>query len=212
MKKDLKLVFLGPQGSGKGTQAKMFAKKYGYKTFGMGDLLREVAEKDSELGKKVDEILDAGDLVPNEITFDIIKAKMSELEVGGFIMEGFPRNLEQATVFDALVDLDAVVEFSLPEEESLNRLLYRLVCPNGHIYNEKTLKPKMEGKCDVDGLFLTRRDDDTEESIRNRLKIYHTDTRQVLDHYQKINKLVTVDGEQKIEMVALELEEKLSEL
>lgn len=188
-------------------------EKYDYAVLGMGKMLRTVADQGGELGEKIKVILDKGDLVPNELTIDILKQHLATLKEGqGFILDGFPRNHGQVQDMKKVMELDAVVVFNIGQQEALNRTLYRLICPEGHIYNSKTNPSKQPDVCDVDGLKLTKRDDDEEQAILNRLKIYHTETAEVLDYYRQSHKLIDIDGEQPIAKVFEDLEKELSKL
>jgi len=213
MRKDLKLAFLGPQGSGKGTQATLLARSYDYKILGMGAILREVAEEDTARGRQVNALIDKGQLVPNEITFEILKEYIDRLDPEqGLLFDGFPRNIGQAKFLDQMLVLDAVVEIAIDKQTALERLLFRLSCPAGHIYNLKTHPPKRVGICDVDGKPLEKRDDDIESAVKKRLEIYFSDTAQVIEHYQALDRLIRIDGLGSIKEVSRQLEDKLSKL
>lgn len=213
MRQDLKLAFMGPQGSGKGTQAEMLAKEFNYQLLGMGSMLREVAAKGDEFGNKIDAILDKGDLVPTELTIQVLQKKLEQQEAGqGFVIDGFPRSMDQVEAIEGLVDFDRIVIFEISDQESLDRLLSRYMCQRGHIYNIKTDPPKQPGKCDIDGTELTQRDDDNETAIRNRLAIYRQETRQVIDYYKQMNKLIEINGQQSIDKVYEDLKQELFNL
>ncbi|MBT6689811.1 nucleoside monophosphate kinase [archaeon] len=193
----MKLIFVGPQGSGKGTQAKRIARKFGLCHISTGDLLREV---DGELKTEVDKIMSRGDLVSDELIVRILKEKLESDECkSGFILDGFPRNVAQVEELAKITEIDRVVEIAISDEESVRRISGRRGCGKcGAIYNIATApKPKVEGVCDDCGGELIQRKDDNEEALRERLKVYHEDTESILERYTSVR----VDGEQSIEKV-----------
>jgi adenylate kinase len=195
---DMKLIFVGPQGSGKGTQAKIVSKELGIAHISTGDLLREAT---GELREEIDSYIVGGNLVPDELILKILKERVAREDCEkGFILDGFPRNMSQAEALDRDMKMDKVIEISISDEESVNRILGRRPCPKcGILWNVRTSpKPKVETICDECGAELVKRDDDNEESLRKRLEIYHNDTEPILEHYDSVR----INGEQSIEQVS----------
>lgn len=205
----MRLLFFGPPGAGKGTQAKRVAKEFDVVHISTGDILRDAVSKGTELGKKAKAIMDRGELVSDEIMNSLVKEKLEELD--SFILDGYPRTLDQAKFLDQATkelkkEIDAAVLIDVSEEEIVKRISNRRVCPNcGKVYNLITLKPKEDEKCDVCGTKLIQRDDDKEEVVRERYKVYKKNTEPVIEYYRKNNKIITIDGAQNIEDVTKEL-------
>ncbi|PNR97597.1 adenylate kinase [Petrotoga olearia] len=205
----MRLLFFGPPGAGKGTQAKMVAKEFDIVHISTGDILRDTVSKGTELGKKAKAIMDRGELVSDEIMNNLVKEKLQELD--SFILDGYPRTLDQAKFLDGATkdlkkEIDAAVLIDVSEEEIVKRISNRRVCPNcGKVYNLITLKPKEDEKCDVCGTKLIQRDDDKEEVVRERYKVYKKNTEPVIEYYRKNNKIITIDGAQNVEDVTKEL-------
>jgi len=203
----MKIVFIGPQGSGKGTQAKILSERLGFCHISTGDLLRGSG---GELKKKVDEIMNKGGLISDDLMLDILKKRIScEDCLKGFILDGFPRTLNQAKLLEGVVKIDKVVEIFISDDNAVKRIFGRVSCSKcGEGYNNFTeLKPKVEGKCDKCGSGLVRRDDDNEYAVRKRLKIYHKETEPVLEFYG--SEIVKVDGMQGVEKIYDEIVEEL---
>ena len=191
------LIFIGAPGSGKGTQASKVKKECGYVHVSTGDLLRAEIAKESELGKKVKGVLDAGQLVDDQTVLSLIKANV-ELAQKGYIFDGYPRNETQAAALDSEI-LGAAeyvaIYFKVNEDEIVNRLANRRVTKDGkQIYNLISNPPKTEGVCDVTGQELIQRDDDKEEVIRKRLEVYSTTVGPMLDYYRAKGVLVELDA------------------
>jgi adenylate kinase len=205
----LRLLFFGPPGAGKGTQAKKVAKEFDIVHISTGDILRDAVSKGTELGKKAKAIMDRGELVSDEIMNRLVKEKLEELD--SFILDGYPRTLDQAKFLDQATkelkkEIDAAVLIDVSEEEIVKRISNRRVCPNcGKVYNLISLKPKEDEKCDVCGTKLIQRDDDKEEVVRERYKVYKKNTEPVIEYYRKNNKIITIDGAQNVEDVTKEL-------
>lgn len=196
----MKIMLIGPQGSGKGTQAKLVAKKYNIPHIATGDLLREAVNKRTELGLKIKNILDNGELVPDELVISLIKEKLKSC--GDFILDGFPRTIEQAKALDKITKLDKVIDIIVPDKESIKRISGRRSCPKcGAVFHVITNKPKKDEICDNCGTELIQRDDDKEEVIKKRLKIYHEQTSLLEDFYRNEGILEEITGEQSIEKV-----------
>lgn len=208
----MNMVFLGPPGAGKGTYAKRLIEMLNIPHISTGDMFREAVASKSELGKKVEEILKRGDLVPDDLTNSIVKDRLSKEDCkNGFILDGFPRTVAQAKALDEIMrslgkDLDYVIYFEVDEEEVVKRISNRRICSNcGKIYNLITLPPKVDGKCDVCGGTLYQREDDKEEVVRKRYRVYMENTYPVIEYYQKSNKLFTVNGALDVDSVIKEV-------
>ena len=206
----MKLLFVGPQGSGKGTQAKIISEKLGLCHISMGDLLRDV---EGELKKEIHSYQNRGELVPVEIVIKILKQRIEKPDCDeGFILDGFPRNEAQAEHLDKIMEIDKVVLIDISNETTIKRLSGRRNCPDcGMIYNVNTEpKPKESEKCDTCGVDLFTRDDDKPEAIQKRLDVYHKETEPILKKYS--DKLVRIDGDQDIEMVTGDIFNSLKDL
>jgi len=194
----MKLIFVGPQGCGKGTQAKVVAENLDVCHISTGDLLRAV---EGDLKTEIKSYTDDGRLVPDELIVRILKERVLKDDCeNGFILDGFPRNVAQADELDKIMDVDKVIEIVISDDESVRRIGGRRNCGGcGAIWNVNTLpKPTDETKCDKCGGDLIQRVDDNEESLRKRLEIYHNDTESILEKYESVK----VDGEQSIEKVS----------
>jgi adenylate kinase len=198
----MRLIIIGPQGSGKGTQAKKLSLKYSIPHISTGDIFRENIKNGTELGKLASEIINQGKLVPDDITFNIIKKRLEEDDCkNGYILDGFPRNNEQADMLESFRDTNFAVNISVKDKEAVERIAGRRTCINGHVYHLTLNPPKKMGVCDIDGKPLFQRDDDKPETIRKRLKLYHEKTRPLIDYYTNLGKTLEINGEQPIEKV-----------
>ncbi|MCX5751039.1 MAG: adenylate kinase [Candidatus Saganbacteria bacterium] len=207
-KEALRVVFLGPPGSGKGTMGKILAEKVTVPHIAVGDLLREAVRAESELGKKAAEFINAGKLVPDELTIGLTREKLSSGECKhGFILDGFPRNLVQAealekTLVELNIKLDAVVYFAIPLSLVVDRLTGRRSCKNcGAVYHIKNKPPKKEGVCDACGGELYQRKDDQKEVIENRFKVYDEQTAPLVNFYVNKGKFLEIDASLGIDAV-----------
>jgi adenylate kinase len=182
----MRMIIIGPQGSGKGTYASRLSAILGVPHISTGDLLREEVKNDTELGKKANDYMEKGLLVPDELVIEILKKRISQKDAKkGFILDGFPRNQSQAKMLDDISKIDVVVELAVPEWILLNRLSSRRTCKGcGEIYNIVSVKPKKEGMCDKCGGELIQRSDETSDAIRERLSIYRRDTLPLIDYYK----------------------------
>jgi adenylate kinase len=192
----MNLIFLGPPGAGKGTMASRLAREQNIPHISTGDIFRENINNETDLGKKVKSILDSGELVPDELTVELVKDRLNQDDVSdGFILDGFPRTIPQAEALEDFATIDAVVLFTLPDEEIVKRLSGRRVHkPSGRTYHIMFNPPKVPGKDDVTGEELIQRGDDTEESIRNRLDVYRKQTEPLVDFYKNKGLLKEVDA------------------
>jgi len=183
----MKIVMLGPPGSGKGTYASRLTKILGVPHISTGDMVREEIKAQTELGKKIKEYSDKGELVPDEIIINLLAERLRKPDAQkGFILDGFPRTLRQAEALEEISKIDLVINLNVPDEIIVQRLSNRLVCKRcGAIYNRLTLKPKVNGVCDVCGGELYQREDDKPEVIRERLKVYRRNTAPLIEYYRK---------------------------
>jgi adenylate kinase len=192
----MKLIFLGPPGAGKGTLAGLVCKELGIPQISTGDIFRDAIKRETELGKKVKEIVGRGDLVPDDLTVSLVRERLARPDAaGGFILDGFPRTIPQAEALGQFQDIDAVVNFVISDRAVVKRLSGRRVCRNcGAIYNVDNMPPRKEGICDACGGPLYTRDDDTIESIKNRLEVYKNQTEPLIRFYKKKRLLRNVDS------------------
>ncbi|MBU4501989.1 MAG: adenylate kinase [Nanoarchaeota archaeon] len=205
--KTYKIVILGPPGSGKGTQAKMIAEKYGIEHISTGDIFRAKRGDGTELGNKIKELIDNGNFVPDDITIKIIEEKLGSIE-GGYMLDGFPRTIPQAEALKGFADINMVIYIDVKDEVLVSRLSSRLMCKCGESYNKITKKPKKDNFCDKCNQELYQREDETPEVVQERLKIYKEKTEPLLDFYKDI--LVRVDGDQPINKVFEDIKKVLS--
>ena len=182
----MKIIMLGPPGSGKGTYSKKLSPLLGVPHISTGDIFREHIKNRTEIGMKVKDNIDAGKLVADDIVMDVVKERLSREDAKkGFIFDGFPRTIVQAQEFDKLLKVDVVINLNVPEEIVIKRLSSRRQCRKcGAIFNVLTLKPKTEGICDKCGGELYQRDDDKEDVIRSRLEVYRKQTQPLIDYYK----------------------------
>jgi len=180
------IIILGPQGSGKGTQADILSKKFNIPHISTGKIFRGQIKNKTELGRKLKSLVNHGRLVPNEITNEIIKNRLSENDCqNGFILDGFPRNLNQAEFLDKITDINLVLEIWISDEETISRISQRKSCPKcGAIYHLKFKPPQKDEICDKCQKKLIIRDDDKEKAIKKRLKIYHKQTELLIEFYK----------------------------
>jgi adenylate kinase len=198
------IIILGSAGVGKGTNAKLLVEHYKIPTISSGEIFRQNIEQKTELGLKAKEYMNQGILVPDEITKQIIVERLSKNDCKtGFILDGFPRNLDQAKWLDTVTKIDAVVNFTASEKIILERLSGRYTCSKcGKAYNINTIaKPKKQGICDDCGAKLEQRDDDQLSAIKQRLKVYRESVSQVIDYYNKKNIISDIDSSYPYEQV-----------
>jgi adenylate kinase len=184
----MRLILLGGPGAGKGTQANYIKDAYQIPQISTGDMLRAAVKEGSELGIKAKELMDAGQLVPDDVIIGLVKVRIQEPDCeNGFLFDGFPRTIPQADAMKAAgVPIDAVVDIDVPDEEIIKRMSGRRVhLASGRTYHIMFNPPKVEGKDDVTGEPLIQRDDDQEETVRKRLDVYHAQTEPLIEYYQK---------------------------
>ncbi len=194
----VKLILLGPPGAGKGTQAQFLVEKYGLPQISTGDLLRKAVAEGTELGKIAKEYMDAGKLGPDDLILSLVKERMDKPDcAGGYILDGYPRNLAQAEAMEKLAKVDIVINLNVPMEELVNRLTSRRTCKSCNaVYNLTARPPKIDGKCDTCGGDLYQRDDDNVETVSKRLETYNTQTAPLIDHYTNNGLIKNIDATQ----------------
>jgi adenylate kinase len=207
----MKLIFLGPPGAGKGTLAALVSKEYGIPQISTGDIFRDAIKRETELGKKVKEIVGRGDLVPDELTVSLVRERLAQPDAAsGYILDGFPRTIPQATSLDEFQAMDAVVNFSISDEIVVGRLSGREVCKScGAIYHVKNMPSKLKGVCDKCGGQLYTRPDDTIESITNRLDVYKKQTEPLIEYYRKKKLLRDIDSSKSPEDTLVQIRKAL---
>ncbi|WP_135304141.1 adenylate kinase [Haloarcula amylovorans] len=194
-----RILILGPPGAGKGTQSANLAEEYDVQHITTGDALRDNKDMDiSDMDTEYDtprEYMEAGDLVPDAVVNAIVEEALSQAD--GFVLDGYPRNLDQAEELEGMTDLDVILSLEVPREELVERLTGRRVCDDcGANYHVEFNPPEEAGVCDECGGELIQRDDDNEESVRNRLDVFEENTAPVIDHYENRESFVIIDGEQ----------------
>lgn len=196
------IIMLGAPGSGKGTLAKELSKEYSLVHISTGDIFRENIKNETELGKKANEYISKGQLVPDELTIDLVKNRLSQDDVkNGAILDGFPRTAHQAEELEKFIknnnQMDTVaVLLDIPDEDLVKRVVNRVICSNkscGAIYNTEFRKPKVDGICDICGSKLEKRADDNEKTVRDRLNVYHNNSKEIIEYYNKENVLFTLN-------------------
>lgn len=208
----MNLIMLGPPGSGKGTQAKRLTERFGIPQISTGDILREAVKEGTPLGKEAKRYMDEGKLVPDEVVVGIVRERLKEPDCEkGFILDGFPRTVAQAEALDRILEemgrkIDHVIDIEVSEDELLKRLTGRRTCKRcGAMYHIIFNPPKRDGICDQCGGELYQRDDDREETIKARLKVYREQTAPLIDYYEKRGLLRRIEGSGKID----EIEERI---
>ena len=214
----MKLIFLGPPGAGKGTQAKRIEQVHNLVQLSTGDMLRAAIASGSEVGKQAKAVMDGGNLVSDDIVVGIVSERLKDDDLAnGFILDGFPRTVGQAKSLDEILDaqgeaLDAVVSIDVDDDLLVDRITGRYTCANcGKGYHDMFERPQTEGVCDRCGsTAFTRRADDNAETVRERLKAYHAETAPLLPYYAEKGILKTIDGMAEIEQVTGQIDEVLS--
>lgn len=208
----MNLVFLGPPGSGKGTQAKVICSELGILHLSTGDLLREGVKDGTDLGMQAKKYMDAGELVPDKLIVDLIEEKLASGALdSGYILDGFPRTVPQAEALRDMLaknssKIDKAILLEVSNEEVIKRLSGRFFCPNCSAgYNYPAQMPKQEGLCDHDGVELQRRPDDEEAVVKNRLEVYVMQTAPIIDFYRQASLLFEVQAEGAMEEITQSL-------
>ncbi|MEE0741322.1 MAG: adenylate kinase [Emergencia sp.] len=214
----LRTVLLGPPGAGKGTQAVKIVEKYNVPHISTGDIFRENIKNGTELGKKAQEYMNKGELVPDDLVIDLATSRLLEDDCkNGFLLDGFPRTVYQAEKLDEFLaahdmKLDKVIDIEVEKEELITRLTGRRVCKAcGASFHVVNIPPKKEGICDFCGGELFQRADDTVETVENRIEVYNQQTMPLVDYYKKAENIVTIDGALSLETVFAQIVESIGE-
>jgi adenylate kinase len=201
----MRIILLGPPGSGKGTQGDLIEQKYGIPKISTGDLLREAVQENTPLGKKAEASMNRGDLVSDEIVMQMVEARLSREDCQkGYILDGFPRNINQALLLEKIPSQQAevILDIRLNEKKLVERLSSRRICSQcGNIYNLSVKAPNRPGVCDACCAVLVQRQDDMPEIILERLRIYHQETEPLIAYYQKKANYHPIEGDRSIESV-----------
>ncbi len=197
----MKLILLGAPGAGKGTQAEIISERLSVPTISTGNIIRAALKAQTEMGIKAKEFIDKGLLVPDDVVIGIVRDRLKEDDCkNGFILDGFPRTVPQAQALDDMgIEIDKVIDIQVPDEKIVQRLSGRRVCSGcGASYHLLYKKPEKDGVCNLCGAQLVQRTDDREETVLERLKVYHEQTEPLVEYYRKKNKLVVVEGQEEV--------------
>ncbi len=213
------IILLGAPGAGKGTQAEILRERLGLAHIASGDLFRENVSKGTPLGKLAKSFMDKGELVPDDVTIQMVMDRISRPDCApGVVFDGFPRTEAQARALDAALakegkKIGAVLSINVGDQLLVDRLSARWICPiDGVVYNTLTNPPRTAGRCDKDNGELYQRDDDKPETVRRRLQVYHSQTKPLIDYYRNVGLLREVVGEQSIDKVQADLVRAVEEL
>jgi adenylate kinase len=210
----MKIVLIGPPGAGKGVYAQYFRDKYCIPHISTGDIFREEISKKTELGKRIKSYVEQGLLVPDEITIEVVKRRLEQPDtLNGFILDGFPRTLNQAKALDEITSIDAAIHLVVSEEVAVKRLSGRVICPVcGRVYNlYYEPKPKFDEQCDYDGAKLMRRKDDEPEVVKQRYRVFYDTFAPILEYYKNTGRLIEVNADKSIKEITPLLERILIE-
>jgi adenylate kinase len=215
----MNLILMGLPGAGKGTQAERIVKEYGIPHISTGDMFRAAIKGETELGLKAKSFMDAGELVPDEVTIGIVRDRLAEDDCqNGFLLDGFPRTVAQAEALEELLEslgrkIDFVLNVDVPEQLLMDRLTGRRVSPtSGRTYHVIFNPPKVEGICDVDGKELVQRDDDKPETVKKRLEVNQKQAKPLVDFYTEKGYLRDINGDQDIDKVFEDIDQLLKGL
>ncbi len=202
-----KVVLLGAPGTGKGTQAKKLSAKYGLPHVSTGDILRNAVKMGTELGLKAKTVMESGNLVPDKVILGIIKNRLVESDCKkGFLLDGFPRTLAQAEALDSFCSVNCAIQIDVPDDVLVKRLVLRRTCPScGAMYHLEYQLPKVEGVCDKCGTALVQREDDREDVVKSRFRVYVEKTAPLIGYYQGKGVLHNVNGNRNVERVFSEI-------
>ena len=214
----LRTILLGPPGAGKGTQAVKIVEKYGVPHISTGDIFRENIKKGTELGKKAQEYMNRGELVPDDLVIEIATTRLLEDDCkNGFLLDGFPRTVYKAEKLDEFLaahgsKIDKVLDIAVEKEELITRLTGRRVCKAcGASYHVVNIPPKTEGVCDICGGELVQRADDNIETVTNRIDVYEAQTKPLVDYYEKAGNIAHIDGRSGLDNVFADIVKALGE-
>ncbi len=215
----MRLIVVGGPGAGKGTHAKIISEKYNIPHISTGDIFRENIKNKTELGKKVDDYLKSGKLVPDELTLNIIKDRLGKEDcINGFILDGFPRTVNQADCLNEMIEnmggkIDYVINFHANDDILVKRMTGRRTCPKcGTVFNMNFNPPKIGEICDNCGTKVAKRQDDDEKTVVERIRVYHEQTEPVIDYYTRKRLLKTVDSSKNVEHTSDQLCEILPKI
>jgi adenylate kinase len=201
-----RILMIGPQGSGKGTQAELIAERYQLANISTGVMFREAIKNQTDLGKAVKAIIDRGDLVPDNLTNELVRERLTKPDcVLGFVLDGYPRNLVQAEYLLAHQEITHAMEIWISDEEAVKRISGRRMCSCGMTYHTEYNPPQIADRCNKCGSALFQRDDDTAEAVTQRLKIYHQETESIISFFHNQGIHNRVNGEQRIPAVATDV-------
>ena len=212
----IRTILLGPPGAGKGTQAAIIVKNNNIPHISTGDIFRENIKNGTELGKRAQEYMSKGELVPDDLVIEIATTRLLEDDCkNGFILDGFPRTVHQAEELDKFLDehgqeISVVITLEVPDDVLMKRLTGRRVCPKcGATFHIVGMPPKKEGICDICGAELIQRPDDNEETAGNRIEVYNRETKPLIDYYEKKGKIANIDGAAALEVASAAVAEAL---
>lgn len=218
----MRLIILGAPGAGKGTQSQSITKRYNIPQISTGDIFRAAVSNQTELGKKVKGIMDAGQLVPDELVCSLVAERLEQPDCqNGFLLDGFPRTVAQATALSKLTVIDSVIDIDVPDDVIIKRLTGRRIHPgSGRVYHVDLQPPKVAGVDDETGEPLIHRDDDTEETVRKRLQIYHEQTEPLRGFYKNYQSVageaapryIEIDGNQPVDSINQQIASLLDEI
>ena len=207
-----KIIIIGPQGSGKGTQAAALSAKFKIPHISSGEIFRKHINHRTPLGLKVRSVLEQGQLVPDDLTNQIIKERITKEDCqSGFILDGYPRNIKQAKFLEEFIKIEVVLEIWLADPEVIKRVAGRRVCNCGETYHLEYDPPKNENICDKCAQKIRRRDDESDQALKQRLAIYHQETEPLIEYYHDLRILIKVNGEPSIPQVTAEIFTKLKD-
>jgi adenylate kinase len=210
----MRIILLGPPGSGKGTQGSLIERKYGFPKISSGDLLREAVQLETSLGRRAKASMDKGDLVSDELVMEMIETRLAREDCQkGYVLDGFPRNIKQAHMLEKIAARrdEVVLDIQVNEKKLIERLSSRRICSQcGNIYNLAIKNPREGDICDTCGAGLVQRQDDMPEVIAERLKVYHQETEPLVGHYKNKGNYFSIEGDRSIETVFHSIQEVLT--
>lgn len=210
-KKGLKIVLLGPQASGKGTQGKLLSEMFNIVRISTGEMFRAEISKKTKLGNEIQELISSGALISNEITSELLKKRLGEIDCrNGFILDGYPRNIKQVKFLESVTNVDFAIEINIPNKEAQRRIENRRVCETcGKSYDLILFPPKKKNSCDKCQGKIIKRSDDYPEAIKKRLTIYREEVRPIVKFYNKKNILIKVNGINNVEKIFEDIKNKM---